>query len=33
QLAASEVEKIVKKGGLSLETADEIRQKILGITA
>ncbi|AKO45690.1 DUF3486 family protein [[Haemophilus] ducreyi] len=32
-LAANEVEKIVKKGGLSPETTDEIRQKILGITA
>jgi possible bacteriophage Mu GP27-like protein len=33
QTAAKEVEKIVKKGGLSADTADEIRQKILGITA
>lgn len=28
---ASEVAKVVKKGGLSDETADEIRRKILGI--
>ena len=32
ETAAKEVEKVVKKGGLSDEVADEIRRKILGIT-
>lgn len=31
QAAAQEVEKLVKKGGLSDDTADRIRQQILGI--
>ncbi|MDP8162817.1 DUF3486 family protein [Pasteurella skyensis] len=31
ELAAKEVEKVVKKGGLSDDVADEIRRKILGI--
>ncbi|MDG2958862.1 DUF3486 family protein [Exercitatus varius] len=31
EAAAKEVEKVVKKGGLSDEVADEIRRKILGI--
>jgi hypothetical protein len=31
--AAKEVEKIVKKGGLSKETAAEIRKQILGIAS
>ncbi|XXQ69031.1 DUF3486 family protein [Neisseriaceae bacterium B1] len=31
QAAADEVEKIAKKGGLSDETADEIRRQILGV--
>lgn len=31
QAAAQEVEKLVKKGGLSDDTADQIRQQILGI--
>lgn len=31
ETAAKEVEKVVKKGGLSDEVADEIRRKILGI--
>ncbi|WP_119689397.1 MULTISPECIES: DUF3486 family protein [Acinetobacter calcoaceticus/baumannii complex] len=32
QAAAKEVDKIVKKSGLSKETAEEIRKQILGIT-
>ena len=31
EAAASEVEKLVKKGGLSDDTADQIRQRILGV--
>lgn len=33
QAAAKEVDKIVKKSGLSKETANEIRKQILGITS
>lgn len=33
QAAAKEVDKIVKKSGLSKETAEEIRKQILGITS
>lgn len=33
EAAAKEVETLVKKGGLSADTADQIRQQILGITA
>lgn len=33
EAAAKEVDTLVKKGGLSVDTADQIRQQILGITA
>nr|DAY11753.1 MAG TPA: Protein of unknown function (DUF3486) [Caudoviricetes sp.] len=33
EAAAREVDTLVKKGGLSADTADQIRQQILGITA